>query len=34
MFKDRLEAGARLAEKLTAYRDRQNVIVLALPGAA
>lgn len=31
MFKDRLEAGAWLAEKLTAYRDRQNVIVLALP---
>ena len=31
IFKDRTEAGQRLAEKLTEYVDQANVIVLALP---
>lgn len=31
MFRDRQEAGRRLAERLTRYADRSNVIVLALP---
>jgi predicted phosphoribosyltransferase len=31
IFHDRSHAGRKLAEKLTAYRDRRNVIVLALP---
>lgn len=30
-FRDRTEAGRRLAEKLKGYADRQDVIVLALP---
>jgi putative phosphoribosyl transferase len=30
-FADRTEAGELLAEKLTAYRDRDDVVVLALP---
>ena len=30
-FADRAEAGRQLAEKLTAYRDRNDVLVLALP---
>jgi predicted phosphoribosyltransferase len=30
-FKNRSEAGQRLAEKLASYADRPNVIVLALP---
>jgi predicted phosphoribosyltransferase len=31
LFEDRADAGRRLAEKLTAYRNRHDVIVLALP---
>ncbi|HEY9726293.1 MAG TPA: phosphoribosyltransferase [Chroococcales cyanobacterium] len=31
LFKDRTEAGQRLAVKLAAYADRQNVLVLGLP---
>ena len=30
-FRDRVEAGELLAEKLTEYRDREDVVVLALP---
>lgn len=30
-FRDRTEAGKRLAEKLMAYRDQPDVLVLALP---
>jgi predicted phosphoribosyltransferase len=30
-FRDRTDAGRRLAEKLTAYADRSDVLVLALP---
>lgn len=30
-FADRTEAGALLAERLTAYRDRDDVVVLGLP---
>jgi predicted phosphoribosyltransferase len=30
-FRDRTEAGRRLAERLTAYADRPDVLVLALP---
>lgn len=30
-YRDRAEAGRRLAEKLTAYTDRPDVLVLALP---
>ena len=30
MFRDRIEAGKKLAEKLLAYRDKKS-IVLALP---
>lgn len=30
-FRDRIEAGQVLAEKLSAYRDRPDVVVLALP---
>jgi putative phosphoribosyl transferase len=31
LFRDRTEAGRRLAEKLTRYADRPDVLVLALP---
>ncbi len=31
LFKDRREAGCRLAEKLTAYKNKKDVLVLALP---
>ena len=31
LFRDRTEAGRRLAAKLTAYADRPDVLVLALP---
>ncbi|MDP3724827.1 MAG: phosphoribosyltransferase [bacterium] len=31
MFKDRIDAGSQLAEKLSAYKDQKNVIVLAIP---
>ena len=31
LFQDRTEAGQRLAEELTAYADRPDVLVLALP---
>jgi len=31
MFKDRIEAGSRLAARLHQYKDRRDVIVLALP---
>ena len=31
MFRDRKEAGIQLAEKLGAYKDREDVVVLALP---
>src|SRR5690348_8692492 len=31
VFRDRTEAGRMLAEKLTAYAHRPNVLVLALP---
>ena len=30
-FRDRIEAGRRLAEKLTAYADRPDIVVLGLP---
>src|SRR5215472_18285018 len=30
-FRDRTDAGRRLAEKLTAYADRPDIVVLALP---
>lgn len=30
-FRDRTEAGKQLAAQLTAYRDRSDVLVLALP---
>jgi putative phosphoribosyl transferase len=30
-FRDRIEAGELLAERLAAYRDRDDVVVLALP---
>ena len=30
-FQDRVEAGEELAERLTSYRDRDDVILLALP---
>ena len=30
-FRDRIEAGELLAEKLGQYRDRDDVVVLALP---
>src|SRR5438105_1070960 len=31
LFRDRREAGRQLAAKLTAYSDRSDVLVLALP---
>ena len=31
LFRDRIEAGQRLAEKLTTYANRPDVLVLALP---
>lgn len=31
IFEDRVDAGRRLAEKLQAYRDRNDVIVLGIP---
>lgn len=31
LFQDRTEAGQRLAEKLKAYANRQDVLVLGLP---
>src|SRR5438067_11490187 len=31
MYRDRFEAGQRLATKLMAYADRQDVLVLGLP---
>jgi putative phosphoribosyl transferase len=31
VFRDRREAGEKLAQKLTSYRDRADVLVLALP---
>src|SRR5918992_528509 len=31
LFRDRSDAGRRLAEKLSAYRDRDDLLVLALP---
>ncbi len=31
LYKDRKDAGKRLASKLTRYKDRENVLVLALP---
>lgn len=31
LFKNRVEAGQRLAERLTAYANRSDVVVLALP---
>ncbi len=31
LFRDRVEAGQRLAEKLTTYANRPDVLVLALP---
>jgi putative phosphoribosyl transferase len=30
-FRDRTDAGEQLAERLTSYRDRKDVVVLALP---
>jgi putative phosphoribosyl transferase len=30
-FRDRTDAGEQLAERLTSYRERQDVVVLALP---
>jgi putative phosphoribosyl transferase len=31
VYRDRKDAGKRLAEKLTHYRDKSDVIVLGLP---
>ncbi len=31
MFKDRIDAGRQLAEKLTIYKDQENVLILAIP---
>ncbi|WP_281033868.1 phosphoribosyltransferase family protein [Methanohalophilus mahii] len=31
IFKNRTDAGRKLAKKLSAYANRQNVIILALP---
>jgi len=31
IYKDRTDAGKRLAEKLMQYRDKADVIVLGLP---
>ena len=31
LFRDRIEAGQKLAQKLKAYANRQDVIVLGLP---
>ncbi len=31
LFRDRIQAGQRLAEKLTAYADNPDVLILALP---
>jgi hypothetical protein len=31
LFRDRRDAGRRLAERLTAYANRSDVLVLALP---
>lgn len=31
IFRDRTEAGQKLAEQLTAYRQRQDVVILGLP---
>lgn len=31
MFKDRIDAGLQLAEKLNAYKNKENVVVLAIP---
>src|SRR5690242_926227 len=31
LFRDRTEAGQRLAQKLTAYTNQPNVLILALP---
>ena len=34
MFKDRYEAGKRLADALTAYKNRKDTIILAIPRGA
>ncbi|MEZ4969955.1 MAG: phosphoribosyltransferase family protein [Flavobacteriaceae bacterium] len=31
MFKDRIDAGLQLAKKLNAYKNKENVVVLAIP---
>lgn len=31
MFKDRVDAGRQLAEKLIGYKDQENVLILAIP---
>jgi predicted phosphoribosyltransferase len=31
MFKDRIDAGLRLADKLSAYKDNEKVVILAIP---
>lgn len=31
MFKDRIDAGLQLAEKLKRYKDKENVVILAIP---
>ena len=31
MFKDRIDAGLRLAKKLNSYKDKENVVILAIP---
>ena len=31
MFKDRIDAGLQLANKLISYKDKENVVVLAIP---
>ena len=31
MFKDRIDAGIQLAKKLNSYKDKKNVVILAIP---
>ncbi|MCK0144358.1 phosphoribosyltransferase [Arenibacter sp. F26102] len=31
MFKDRIDAGEQLAKKLSSYKDKENVVILAIP---
>lgn len=31
MFKDRMDAGLQLAKKLSLYKDKENIVILAIP---